>query len=409
MSDPAPIPVLLGREKASLGSRWTRRALIGATAGAAAWALVGCGGDEPDDPGDRPEASPVPSPSPPLPPLASPVAGFLDPARWRGRSLTVASQGGSYQQAQDAAYFGPFQVATGATVSQDTTVLGELRRQVDDEAVQWDLVCLPTEDVLPLARDGYLRPVDYGVVDDSVLFSETGIVMQYGVGADFFSTVIIGPPDPTTAALTWADVWDTAAGVPARSLRRYPAGTMEFALIADGVPLGDLYPLDVERAFVSLGRIAPNVAVWYEDSKQPVELVVNGEVGLASAWNVRTTLPDARGQVGISWTGGMLSGDSWVVPAGAPNADVAMSLISYATRAVPTANFSRLIPFGPVNREALALLTPGEWEVLPTSEAHMAVQFVENWNYWVDNRERLSRRFDAWLESARRGADEPPP
>jgi len=132
-------------------------------------------------------------------------------------------------------------------------------------------------------------------------------------------------------------------------------------------------------------------------------------VGLASAWNVRTTLPDARGQIGISWAGGMLSGDSWVVPAGAPNADVAMSLVNYATRAVPTANFSRLIPFGPVNREALALLTPAERDGLPTAESHLAMQFVENWNYWVDNRERLGRRFDTWLEGVRQGAEEPAP
>ena len=351
----------------------------------------------------------MPDSPPLLAPLASPVAGFLDPSRWRGRALTVASQGGDYQQAQDDAYFAPFQAATGATISQDTTVLGELRRQVDDEAVQWDLVCLPTEDVLPLARDGYLQPIDYTVVDDSVLFGETGIVMQYGVGADFFSTVIVGPIDAVTPTLTWTGFWDPAVGLPGRSLRRFPAGTLEFALIADGVALADLYPLDVERAFASLDRIAPQVAVWYEDSKQPVELVVNGEVGLASAWNVRTTLPDARDQIGISWAGGMLSGDSWVVPAGAQNADVAMSLVSYATRAVPNANFSRLIPFGPVNREALALLTPGEREGLPTAEAHMAVQFVENWNYWVDNRERLGRRFDAWLESVRQREDQTAP
>ncbi|MEJ7762094.1 MAG: extracellular solute-binding protein [Thermomicrobiales bacterium] len=391
-----------------LGRRLSRRGLVSAATGLVAGALVGCGGDEPGG-GSPPTSSPEPEVTLALPPLASPVAGYLDPSRWQGRSLTVASQGGDYQQAQADAYFGPFQVATGASIAQDTTVLGELRRQVDDEAVQWDLVCLPTEDVLPLARDGYLRPIDYSVVDDSVLFSETGIVMQYGVGADFFSTVIIGPAGATSPGLTWADVWDPGVGLPGRSLRRFPAGTLEFALIADGVALADLYPLDVERAFVSLRRIAPSVAVWYEDSKQPVELVVNGEVGLASAWNVRTTLPDARGQIGISWAGGMLSGDSWVVPAGAPNADVAMSLVNYATRAVPTANFSRLIPFGPVNREALALLTPAERDGLPTAESHLAVQFVENWNYWVDNRERLGRRFDTWLEGVRQGAEEPAP
>ena len=54
----------------------------------------------------------------------------------------------------------------------------------------------------------------------------------------------------------------------------------------------------------------------------------------------------------------MLGADSWVIPRGAPNRDVAMSFVNFATRAVPTANYSRLESFGPVNQDAFALLRP---------------------------------------------------
>ena len=93
----------------------------------------------------------------------------------------------------------------------------------------------------------------------------------------------------------------------------------------------------------------------------------------------------------------MLSADSWVIPRDAPNADVAMDLINFATRAVPCANVARLVPYGPVNREAFALLRPERLSLLPNSDEHRAVQFVQGWNWWADNREALTARFEEWV------------
>jgi putative spermidine/putrescine transport system substrate-binding protein len=93
----------------------------------------------------------------------------------------------------------------------------------------------------------------------------------------------------------------------------------------------------------------------------------------------------------------MLTADAWVVPKGAPNADIAMDFINFATRAVPTANFSRLLPYGPVNREAFAYLREDRKALLPSALQNKAVQFTQNWNYWVENREELSRQFEDWL------------
>lgn len=379
---------------------WSRRQLVATLSGVAIGA-AGCSPEGDSDATAVPTDTPTPSPTATLGPIASPVAGFADPERWAGRAITVASLGGDYQAAQEEAYFDAFETATGAAVRQDTTVLADIKRQVHDDSVIWDVVCVPTEEVLPLARAGYLNPIDYGVVDTSVLLTDTGIKMQHGIGADFFSTVIVYRDDLQETPAGWADFWNLEQFEGGRALKRDPAGTLEFALIADGVPLSELYPLDVERAFASLDRIAPEVAIWYEDSKQPIELVLAAEARLASAWNVRTFLPDARGAIGITWNGGMLSGDSWVVPRGTANVNVAMSFINFATRAVPNANFCRLLPFGPVNREALGLLPQELLAVLPTANPQRRLQFVENWNYWVDHRERLSTRLVEWLESRR--------
>jgi putative spermidine/putrescine transport system substrate-binding protein len=93
----------------------------------------------------------------------------------------------------------------------------------------------------------------------------------------------------------------------------------------------------------------------------------------------------------------MVSADSWVVPRVAPNADVAMSFINFATRAVPSANFSLLQPFGPINKDALPLLRPDVAAMMPNFPANLDVQFFENWSYWRDQREPLTAQFEDWL------------
>jgi len=385
----------------------SRRALLRAAGGGlVALGAAACGDDEPAVEPAVPTATATAetTPRPTQDTIASPIASYLDPERWAGRAITVASFGGDYQAAQEEAYFAPFAQSTGAEVKQSSpgsTAIADLRRQVDAETNVWDVLCIATDQLVPLARDGYLEEIDYAVVDRSNLFTEFGIATTHGVAADFFSTAIAYPADAAAAPESWSDFWDTARFGDGRSLQKDPVGTLEFALLADGVPQDRLYPLDLDRAFASLDRIKPHIpaTAWWEDQKQPVELVANAAVGLASAWNVRTYLPDVRGRVLVQWAGGMLSPDWWVVPRGTPNRDVAMDFVSYATRAIPNANFCRLRPFGPVNREALDLLRPDRLSVLPTADPQRALQFVHNWGYWADHYEPVRERFLAWLEA----------
>lgn len=336
-------------------------------------------------------------------PITTQVAGYADAQKWSGRTLTVAAWGGDYQDAQEAAFFNPFAAAAGASIQIKTADDARMMDQVNQGSVSWDLITFPMEEVLSLARGNYLEPIDYAVIDKTPLFPE--IALQYGVGAAFFSTVIVYPGGSSHVPQSWEDFWDVQPLIEGqdpdpmtmRALRRYPVGTLEFALLADGVETANLYPLDIERSFKSLDKIRDHVAVWYEDGKQPVELVMGGQVGMASAWNVRPWQLGVADQVRFQWYGGMLSADAWVVPRGAPNKDVAMDFINYATRAVPSANFGRLVPYGPVNTESLKLLRPDRAQQLPTSPVNRSVQFVQNWNWWADNLEPLIDRFEDWL------------
>lgn len=364
-------------------------------------ALVACGEEEaPELLG--PTSTVAPTQAPPTPtqePVVSPVPGYQDPGRWEGRTLTIATAGvADFLDDLSESFFDSFSEDTGCVVehvSLGREGVESVRSQVESGSIQWDVVLMPSNQVLELSNLGVLAAIDYDIVNGDRLYPE--LLMQHGVGAMLYSTTMVYSVSVETPPESWADFWDLSLFDGTRALRRSPVGTLEFALLADGVPKEELYPLDVERAFAVLESIRSDDTLFYEDSKQPVELVRTGQVGLASAWTVRTTLPDVASLVHPQWNGGMISADAWVSPRGSENNDVAMSFINYATRAVPTANFSGRQPFGPVNKDALALMRDDIVASLPNSPEHLEVQFFENWSYWRDKRESLVARFEEWF------------
>ncbi len=392
--------------------------MLGATALGAVALLAGCGGDG-NDAAETPTASPTLTPAPTATQdvIQTPVAGYSDPARWQGRTLTFAARGGDYQEAQQTYFVDPFAAATGVSVQVKTADTERFKDQVERGEVTWDVLTFPAEEAISYARAGYLEAIDYSVVDATSLYTEAAL--QHGVAADFFSTVMIYPKSADPIPQTWADFWEVQPPAPgqdvdpahARALRHSPIGNLEFALIADGVELDKLYPLDVDRAFAKLEQIRSNVSVWYEDGKLPVEMIVQGQAAMASAWNVRITQLGVDDDVRLEWYGGMVSADVWVIPKGAPNRDVAMDFINFATRAIPTANFARVQPYGPPNKDAFRYLRPDRATELPSSPVNWSVQFVQNWNWWADNLDAVGDRFNAWLitEPAGPGTATPEP
>lgn len=374
-----------------------------------------CGGDGDGEPTPADPAvgsTSTPEPVSTQPPIGSPVAGYGDPERWLGRTLNVAAYGGDIEEAQRTAFFDPFTEATGVNLQLQSADPERLIEQVDSEEVTWDVLTLPAEQALALARNDYLEAIDFAVVDQTSIVPEA--VLQYSVGAGFFSTVMVHRADSDSPPQSWADFWsvppiDEDEPIPAehlRALRRIPAGTLEFALLADGVALDQLYPLDVERALASLERIRQYVVFWYEDGKQPIELLLAEQVGMSSAWNTRAWQLGATTEIDTQWQGGMLTADMWVVPKGAPNADVAMDFINFTTRAVPSANYARQVPFGPVNQNAFELLDDERLTVIPNSPENRPRQFMQNWAWWADNGDAVTERFEDWLLTEPAGSPE---
>lgn len=382
----------------ALQSRHSRRHVLRMAGLLAGTGLVAaCRSDRTATPG---EATPAPSPTVTPTALAvAAVAGYDNPTVWEGREITVTSWGGEYQEAQQRAIFDPFERLTGAKVTTDETDIESLRGQVESSEVRWDVCDILLEDVLPLANLGVLEELDYNVIQTTGI--DRGIRFDHAIGSAYYSTVLAYREDawPDLPMPTgWIDFWDLERYPGTRGLHRQAQTTLEFALLADGVAVADLYPLDVGRALASLERIRDAVTLWWEQGAQPAQLLNSGDIDMVAAWHSRIERVRQDGvAAGIQWNGGALSGDAWAIPKGSANREVAMDFINFATRPEVCAAFASLVPFGPVNAGAFDLMEPDVARSSPSFPANREQQFIVDFDWWFKHQEETDTQFEDWL------------
>src|SRR5262249_4159032 len=156
-------------------------------------------------------------------------------------------------------------------------------------------------------------------------------------------------PGPTSIN----DLFDLKKFPGKRALQKNPFVNLEWALIADGVPMADLYkvlntPEGVDRAFKKLDTIKDQV-VWWESGAQPPQLLADGQVVLASDWNGRffNAIKTDNKPFKIVWDAQAPDWDWWAIPKGTPNLDAAYKFVSWSSQPVPQAEQTKYISYGP--------------------------------------------------------------
>lgn len=332
-------------------------------------------------------------------------------------SVVVMDGGGAYGAAERAAFFEPFKQETGIKLilSPDSPAV-KLRAGIKAGAPGYDVFTFSGGHLGTFVKEGLLEPIDYRWFDpaDKAAFAPVPI-HAYGVPALYYSVVLAYDPKKFGASppKTWADFWDARHYPGPRTLAAGSygpgGGLFEVALLADGVAPDKLYPLDLDRAFRSLDRIRPHITKFWQSGAEPVQLLVDGQVALASAWNGRVASIQAQGaQVANSWDQGILQYDYWVVPKGARNVENAMKFLAFASRAQPQARFSELITYAPTNTRAYEFLRPERAALLPTAPALREKQVVQDYTWWGSeagsgktNQERAIEHWERWLTGGR--------
>ena len=320
------------------------------------------------------------------------------PPKHEGTTLTFASFGGVYQEAQREGWLVPYTALTGVQFAEsEESSNATIKAQVESGNVSWDVVDVGNDFGLDGNAD-LLEPLDYTLIKQDEILD--GFATTYRVGDITYGVVLAYNTDKTAGKVPegWADFFDTTKIPGKRGLWKYSTGgVLEFALMADGVKPADLYTptLDVDRAIKKLDTIKDDI-VWWDSGAQSQELIGSGEVAMSMIWNGRgySAKHTDNKPVEMQWNQQILTADYFVVPKGTPNKQVAMEFIAWATCANNNAAVSNKIPYGPTNKNSKA----NEAVV-----ADLAVTNVDentayfNDAYLIDNFDAIDAPFQAWV------------
>ena len=213
------------------------------------------------------------------------------------QSIVAVSFGGSYARASQEAYRKPFTEETGIEVRLEdyNGGLAQIRAQIEAGVVYLDVVDLNLDDAIRGCDEGPFELIDPSELAPGVDGSTPqedyypDMLSECGRGLLFYSTVYAYNSELIRGAApqTIDDFFDLERFPGRRGMRRSPAVNLEFALLADGVPVQEVYAVldtaeGLDRAFRKLGTIEDRV-VWWETGAQPPQMLADGEVLMTTA------------------------------------------------------------------------------------------------------------------------------
>ncbi len=332
--------------------------------------------------------------------LAAPT--ILTRTAWANEQLTVADPGGPYSPGYRKAFYDPFEKATGIkviNVARDAEPTAQFRAMVETQSYSWDVCTLTLSARDILEKRDLLEPINLTAADAPGLMADA--LTPVWLGIDVYSTIMAYRTDKFDAAkapTSWADFWNVEKFPGRRALRKNPIDTLEQALLADGVTLDQLYPLDIERAYASLEKIKPHVDVWWTGGAQSSQLIQSGEVDLIALWNARAqAVIDGGAPVKIVWNQGLYSIEGWGIPKGSPRAEIARQFVKFCADPKQQALFTEFLAYGPTNLKAYENIPAERAAALPTSEANLKLMTIAREDWWSANRSDMTERFNAWI------------
>ena len=335
-------------------------------------------------------------------------------------TLTIATFGGVYRESQEKAFFQPFTAETGVEIKivEHPGGIEAMQQQIRSGQIEWDVVDLELADNLQACNLGFLATLDHsklapapdGTPATKDFFPDT--LHECGVANVIYATVLGVNFSYYTGQIPddISHLFDIDKFPGKRALRRTPIALLEWALLSYGVPKAEVYSLlsterGINLAFKRLDQIKDDI-VWWENGSEPVELLVNKEVAIASAFNGRLFSANAEDghTLRTIWDGHHYEYSTWGILKDAPNYDRAIEFLIFATNAERMAAQTKYISYGPARESAHELVTHHEasgLEIhphLPTSSDNLSKGIAKDYEWYSHTYDMLRERFHSWVE-----------
>lgn len=335
--------------------------------------------------------------------LAAPMV-LTNRAFAANKQVVVRTPGGAYDDIRRRVIYEPFEEATGIRVVSVAATAAKMLAMFKAGGNELDVLDTGDDPLIQLNNSGALAPIPY----DQFTFTDPADLnpdfkRDYLVGNFIYAQVLgynTNKYDAKSAPQSWADFWDAEAYPGARSLADIGSGVpnLEFALIADGVPMDELYPLDIDRAFESLSRIRPEITKFWDSGALATQMLVDHEVDLSSIWHTRISNAINNGaELNIQWHEHMLQIQAYSIAKDAPNPEAAVKYVDFCTSPKIQAEFCTEWSAGPVNAKAFDAMPKELIDNVPGSPALADMGFTLDAEWWADNRQAVSDRWSLWV------------
>ena len=321
------------------------------------------------------------------------------PCVWAETTITVCGFGGSYNKAIEDAIVKPFTQATGIKVIVTAWPdYAKMVGQVKTGNIEWDIVEAEDRFYYRGIKDGIFERLDLKQISTKDFVE--GSVLDYGVGFDYFSYLVAYSTDKWPAGKgpkSVKDLWDVKAFPGPRTIKSTAFGSLEPALMADGVPRNKLYPLDVDRALKKLSELKPHIRVHWKTGGQTQQIMKQKEADLGYVSGGRMIELFEQGvPVAWEWTDQLVLLDRWAILKGTKKSKEAMQFIAFASQPKMQADFAHFTNYGPANKKAYDFIKKEKAVLLPTYPENYAKAAIMNGEWYGKYEEEVERRWEAW-------------
>ena len=345
-------------------------------------------------------------------------------------AVVAVSWGGAYTESQKLGYGDPAAAKLGIPIDwvDYSGGLSEIKAQKEAGAITWDIVDVYAMDTINGCDEGLFVEFDFDKdfppAPDGTPASEdffTSMPSKCAVGNILYSWTYayndstIGDTKPTTIK----DFFDTAKFPGKRGIYKSALTNLEIALAADGVKVGKggevIYKFlnkesGVDRAMNKIKALCedPNGGcVFWSAGAQPPELLMAGEVVMATGWNGRffNAIAGEGAPLAQVWDAQGLDYQYMVVIKGGPNEADAMKAIAEMTSTEGLAGSAKYIAYAPWRKSSLKIIEAGEpWykdgktnmmEQMPTAPGNTKNYFLVDPVYWADNGTEIGEKWEA--------------
>jgi len=299
-------------------------------------------------------------------------------------AVTVASWGGAYTESQKLGYGDPTAKALGVDINwvDYSGGLSEIKAQKEAGAITWDIIDVFAFDTINGCDEGIFVEFDFDkdfpAAPDGTPASEdffAPMPSKCAVGNILYSwnyAYNVNNVDGTPSTIK--DFFNTKKFPGKRAIYKSALTNLEIALAGDGVYMGkggsEIYKLleteaGVNRAMNKIKELCtdPNGGcVFWSAGAQPPELLVSGEVVMATGWNGRFFNAEVGEGAPIKqvWDGQGLDYEYFALVKGGPDEANAKKALAMMTNTEMLAGSAKYIAYAPYRLSSLEIIKANE-------------------------------------------------